>query len=131
MKRHLLAASIALLLSAAPASAVARGGAPWFGSSEEDYRAMERRAGASVRVKARFAGLAAEQRRQRLAFTVETAAGELACEIPSRDEGAALVRGMQPGTPVVMEGRIDAKRRLLRVGTIVQGWGRDQVGGGG
>ncbi len=110
-----------------------------YGSSHTDLTHAEKSAGRLLRVKARFVkeivtyrtGKQIRGRRSSPAikFIVAAAGGEISCKINRHAPGAALLRNMKQGTPIVMEGKLEKKRNTFIVDKMVQGWGQKQLEG--
>jgi hypothetical protein len=110
--------------------------ARWFGGTAAEL-ASESVAGGPLKIRARFVrkltDKGALRRRGKssgggLSFLVVAEGGEVRCEMGDKARGADALRGMKRATPVVIRGTLDARRNVFMVDSIVQGWGRDQLG---
>jgi len=128
---------IAACLCAALCADARQGAQPaerWFGSSAGDLDRAGKLSGRPLKIKARFVTLLppsarkSRSARRAISFVVEAEGGRIACAIRPDAQGAALLRKMKHATPVVVRGTMDARRRLFLARSVVQGWGRSQLG---
>lgn len=130
-----VAAVLVCLVSCAVAYSVLAADIPWYGSSESDLARPEAFAGKLLRIRARFVRVCegpapGKSAGRKIIFLVEAAGGEVMCRLKNRGEEAEMVRGMRPGTPLVIYGRLDSGRNVFDVKRIAQGWGRTASGEG-